>query len=149
MRRRHAGAVSRRQATDVQGAAVSVAESAQITLWHPVGRSIDEITAWRRRLEALGITQPFKQAHREVYLLTDAERNTRTYSNRFAAHILRQHQFNALCAARGWKNRLRLMVDDVYAPPTRELPQWGLRPSSGSKGSATITAPTRTSRGST
>ena len=29
------------------------------------------------RLEELGITQPFKQAHREVYLLTDAERNTR------------------------------------------------------------------------
>ena len=49
------------------------------------------------------------------------------YSNRFAAHILRQHQFNALCAARGWKNKLRLMVDDEYPPATRELPHWGLR----------------------
>ena len=93
----------------------------------PSAARIDEITAWRRRLEELGITQPFKQAHREVYLLTDAERNTRTYSNRFAAHIIRQHQFNALCAARGWKNKLRLMVDDSYPPATRELPQWGLR----------------------
>ena len=43
------------------------------------------------------------------------KRNTRTYSNRFAAHVLRQHQFHALAAARGWRNRLRLMVDD-YVP---------------------------------
>ncbi len=112
---------------DVAGAAVSVADSAQVALWHPALCSIDEITAWRRRIESLGVTQPFKQAHREVYLLTDAERNTRTYSNRFAAHILRQHQFNALCGARGWKNRLRLMVDGEYPPATKELTQWGLR----------------------
>src|SRR5207244_328439 len=39
----------------------------------------------------------------------------------------RQHQFNALCAARGWKNKLRLLVDDVYPPASRELPHWGLR----------------------
>ena len=43
------------------------------------------------------MTQPIKQAHREIYLLTDAERQTQSYSNRFAAHILRQHQFTALC----------------------------------------------------
>ena len=78
-------------------------------------------------MEERGITQPFKQAHREIYLLTDAERNTRTYSNRFAAHIIRQHQFNALCAARAWKNKLRLMVDDAYPPAAKELPHWGLR----------------------
>jgi hypothetical protein len=78
-------------------------------------------------LEEQQITQPFKQAHREIYLLTDAERHTGNYSNRFAAHIVRQHQFNALCAARGWKNRLRLMVDDELPPPTKELPRFGLR----------------------
>jgi hypothetical protein len=114
-------------ATDVQGEPITHGTTSEITLWHPVGRSIDDITAWRRRLETLAITQPFKQVYREVYLLTDAERNTRTYSNRFAAHIIRQHQFNALCAARGWKNRLRLMVDDSYPPAAKELPQWGLR----------------------
>ncbi len=112
---------------DVERRAISHGKTAEITLWHPVGRSIDEITAWRQRLEEAGITQPFKQAHREVYLLTDAERNTRTYSNRFAAHVIRQHQFNALCAARGWKNQLRLLVDADYCPPTKHLPQWGLR----------------------
>ena len=150
VRRRHAGALPRRPADRRAGPADRARQDGRDhASWHPVGRGIDEITAWRRRLEELGITQPFKQAHREVYLLTDAERNTRTYSNRFAAHIIRQHQFNALCAARGWKNKLRLMVDDTYPPATRELPQWGLRPSSGSRGSATIMARTRTSRAST
>lgn len=52
---------------------------------------------------------------------------TRVYSNRFAAHVIRQHQFNALCAARGWKNKLRLMVDDSCPPATRPVPKWNLR----------------------
>jgi hypothetical protein len=32
-----------------------------------------------------------------------------------------------LCAARGWRNKLRMMVDDSYPPAFRELPHWGLR----------------------
>ncbi len=98
-----------------------------VSLWHPVDRPADEVLAWRRWLEAREVQQPFKQAHREVYVLTDAERETDVYSNRFAAHILRQHQFNALCAARGWKNQLRLLVDAEYPPATRDLPGWNLR----------------------
>jgi hypothetical protein len=95
--------------------------------WHPIDHPTDDVLAWRARLEALGVRQPFKQAHREVYVLTDAERATRVYSNRFAAHVLRQHQFHALCEARGWKDKLRLMVDDEYPPASRDLPAWGLR----------------------
>jgi hypothetical protein len=98
-----------------------------VELWHPIGKDTEEVIAWRSWLDAQQIQQPFKQAHREIYLLTDAERKTRTYSNRYAAHVLKQHQFNALCGLRGWKNQLRLMVDDEYPPTTRHLPQWGLR----------------------
>ncbi|MBX9397081.1 DUF4132 domain-containing protein [Streptomyces sp. TRM72054] len=104
-----------------------VTQGTEVELWHPVGHEPAQIVAWRDWLERHGITQPFKQAHREVYLLTDAERATHTYSNRFAAHILRQHQFHALAAIRGWRNKLRLCVDDEAPPATRELPQWGLR----------------------
>ncbi|NUR32317.1 MAG: DUF4132 domain-containing protein [Catenulispora sp.] len=104
-----------------------VADGRAVTLWHPIGRPVDEVLAWRAWLEDKRITQPFKQAHREVYPLTAAEENTRTYSNRFAAHVLRQHQFHALAAVRGWRNKLRLMVDDSYEPAVRELPEWGLR----------------------
>ena len=102
-------------------------EGTQVRLWHPIGSSSEAILAWREFLSDREIKQPFKQAHREIYLLTEAEENTRVYSNRFAAHIIKQHQFNALCAQRGWKNQLRLMVDDSYEPAMRLLPQWGLR----------------------
>ncbi|MGK5697967.1 DUF4132 domain-containing protein, partial [Streptomyces sp. URMC 128] len=102
-------------------------QGTRVELWHPVGQEPAEVVAWRDWLERHSITQPFKQAHREVYLLTDAERATRTYSNRFAAHVLRQHQFHSLAALRGWRNKLRLCVDDSAPPATRELPQWGLR----------------------
>ncbi|GHO49446.1 DUF4132 domain-containing protein [Ktedonospora formicarum] len=98
-----------------------------VSSWHPVFCSPDEVRSWRDWLDRHQITQPFKQAHREVYLLTDAERNTHVYSNRFAAHILRQHQFHALAQGRGWRNQLRLMVDDSYNPATLELPHWNLR----------------------
>lgn len=102
-------------------------EDCKVTLWHPLDRNNEEISQWRDWLMQHRVKQPFKQAHREIYVLTDAERNTETYSNRFAAHIVKQHQFNALCSARGWKNKLRLMVDDVYPPPYLELPAWNLR----------------------
>ncbi|MEL6394577.1 MAG: DUF4132 domain-containing protein [Planctomycetota bacterium] len=111
------------------------AESTTVSMWHPIDADAEpgsaetrgDIAAWREFYQTNEIRQPFKQAHREVYLLTDAERRTEMYSNRFAAHVLRQHQFNALCAARGWKAKLRLMVDDEYPPPSRRLQAWGLR----------------------
>jgi hypothetical protein len=99
----------------------------QVELWHPLEVATDVVLGWRTWLADHQIRQPFKQAHREIYVLTEAERTTQVYSNRFAAHILRQHQFNSLCAARGWKNQLRLMVDANFAPPMRLLPRWGLR----------------------
>jgi hypothetical protein len=90
----------------VDGTRAEISKDSDVRLWHPVHRTTDEVVAWCRRLMDLGITQPFKQAHREVYLLTDAERTTGTYSNRFAAHVVKQHQFAALGRARGWEHRL-------------------------------------------
>ena len=104
-----------------------LSDTTQVELWHPMHEVADAILEWRDWLAEHEIQQPFKQAHREVYLLTDAERETRVYSNRFAAHIIKQHQFNALCGVRGWKNKLRLMVDDEFPPATRSMPEWGLR----------------------
>ncbi len=112
---------------DAHGHPLDLPATATVSAWHPALCAADEVLAWRECLEDHQVTQPFKQAHREVYLLTEAERSTRVYSNRFAAHILRQHQFNALCAARGWRNTLRLMVDDEYPPATLELPHYNLR----------------------
>lgn len=110
-------------------------DDATVSLWHPIHEDVEDgqnplridVLDWRKFYEERGIVQPFKQAHREVYLLTDAERNTDIYSNRFAAHILRQHQFNALCIGRFWKNQLRIMADMECHPPRRDLSAWGLR----------------------
>lgn len=115
------------QLVDASDRPLDLPETTTVTPWHPALCDAASVLAWRDWLERHQVTQPFKQAHREVYLLTDAERATRVYSNRFAAHILRQHQFNALAAARGWRNQLRLMVDDSYPPATLELPLWGMR----------------------
>jgi len=115
------------QLVDADDRPLSLCETMTVSAWHPILCEADEILKWRTWLERHQVTQPFKQAHREVYLLTDAERTTQVHSNRFAAHILRQHQFNALAAAHGWKNTLRLMVDDTYPPATLALPHWGLR----------------------
>ena len=112
---------------DAQSKPIQPAADTTVSLWHPIGRSAEDILAWRSWIETQGVTQPFKQAHREVYVLTDAERDTGDYSNRFAAHILKQHQFNALCAQRGWRNKLRLFVDDDFPPASLDLPEWNLQ----------------------
>jgi hypothetical protein len=72
------------------------------------------------------VGQPFKQAHREIYLLTEAERTTGSYSNRFAAHLIKQHQFAMLCHQRGWRYTLQGEWDSANTP-TIALPQWDLR----------------------
>ncbi|HZO84055.1 MAG TPA: DUF4132 domain-containing protein, partial [Verrucomicrobiae bacterium] len=96
-----------------------------VRLWHPLGFPIETVTAWRRWLEEHQVVQPFKQAHREIYVITDAELETGVYSNRFAAHILKQHQFAALARQRGWQYAL-MGSFDFQSTPTLALPQWHL-----------------------
>lgn len=98
--------------TDVAGDAVATNDTTTARLWHPIDWSVEVVMGWRERLALLGIVQPIKQAHREVYLLTDAERTTRVYSNRMAAHMLKQHQMATLMAARGWRYQLMGVYDD-------------------------------------
>jgi hypothetical protein len=97
----------------------------RVRLWHPLGQEVESVSRWRQWLDLNQVTQPFKQAHREIYILTDAERQTATYSNRFAAHIIRQHQFAALATERGWTYRLQGAFDS-HNVPTILLPHWNL-----------------------
>jgi hypothetical protein len=111
---------------DVENHSIAVREDERVRLWHPSRSLAPVVLRWRQWLEEREVTQPFKQAHREVYLLTDAERTTAVYSNRFAGHILRQHQFASLCEARGWRYRL-MGGFDSHNTPTLDLPSIGLR----------------------
>ena len=74
----------------------------EVRPWHPIDATPDEVAAWRSLLLEREIVQPFKQAFREVYVLAPAERETRTYSNRFAAHVVNYPQAYALIKSRGW-----------------------------------------------
>lgn len=112
---------------DVSGRALDwLAPETRVRLWHPIGFQVETVAAWRDWLQNHEVCQPFKQSHREVYILTDAELRTGNYSNRFAAHILGQHQFAALCTQRGWKYSF-MGGFDFQATPTLDLPAWGLK----------------------
>lgn len=94
-----------------------------VQLWHPIGFSAEYILQWRTLLTRYSISQPFKQAYREVYIITDAELRTEVYSNRFAAHILRQHQFAALLRQRGWHYTI-MGAWDSHNTPYINLQTW-------------------------
>jgi hypothetical protein len=98
-------------------------DNTRVELWHPVHSDTGSVLAWRNFIREKEITQPFKQAYREIYIVTDAELRTNTYSNRFAAHILRQHQFAALCKQRGWQYHL-MGAWDSHNTPTLQVKKW-------------------------
>jgi hypothetical protein len=97
---------------DVSGKQVLPDQNSRVRLWHPAESAVETVLAWRQRLTVLDIRQPTKQAYREVYFLTNAERATATYSNRMASHTVKQHQFSSLCATRGWRYSLLGAFDD-------------------------------------
>jgi hypothetical protein len=121
---RSTGAWDGTQLSDASGRPLELRSDAAVRLWHPLHATVPEVIAWRQWLASSQITQPTKQAYREVYLLTPAEQETATFSNRFAAHRLRQHQLAALCNERGWSYHL-MGSFDAWSSPTLELPEHG------------------------
>jgi hypothetical protein len=114
-------------AEDAAGAAVDL-KRARLSLWHPLDSTEAERADWRKRLADLGIMQPFRQVWRETYSMTPAEADTATYSNRFAGHVLRQHQMMALATAQGWTVRHLVGFDTPNDVPAHlRLPDFGLQ----------------------
>ncbi|WP_051760933.1 DUF4132 domain-containing protein [Herbidospora cretacea] len=88
--------------TDPAGRRIQPDPNTPLHLWHPIDETPEAVRAWRDHLLDAGVRQPYKQAFREVYLLTPAEERTGVYSNRFAGHTLRYGQAKALLNQRGW-----------------------------------------------
>ncbi|WP_186313632.1 DUF4132 domain-containing protein [Paenarthrobacter nicotinovorans] len=86
----------------IDGEVREITSDAVVVLWKPWERGAEEVRAWRLHQMKQQIRQPFRQVYRELYLLTDAERQTKLYSNRFAAHILDYPRAQALLKDRGW-----------------------------------------------
>ncbi len=117
--------------TDPQGRRIQPFAHTPVLLWHPIRASVEEVRAWRDFLLDRGVRQPFKQAFREVYLLTPAERETGTYSLRFSGHVLRYGQAKALLNQRGWTG-LAIGHWDYegggdHGAAIKELPGWQVR----------------------
>ncbi|WP_336215135.1 DUF4132 domain-containing protein [Nonomuraea sp. LPB2021202275-12-8] len=74
-----------------------------VRLWHPARTSPEAVLAWREAVQDKELRQPFKQAFREIYLLTPAEEATEIYSNRFAGHVVDYRKLYALFKQRGWR----------------------------------------------
>lgn len=91
---------------DCNNKPIQISNCEYVTLWHPATSNPDEVSSWRNFMFDNQIRQSIKQAFREVYIITPAEQTTANYSNRMAAHIIRQHQYVALAKLRGWNAQL-------------------------------------------
>ncbi|KXV33045.1 hypothetical protein AD940_13930 [Gluconobacter thailandicus] len=105
-----------------------------LSLWHPLhgegkdadGKSI--VARWRATLERLKISQPIRQAWRETYTLTQAERESSPASYRYAGRILNQAQVVEVGRKRGWRirNLSPHIPSSESAPWTFGLPAHGI-----------------------
>jgi hypothetical protein len=112
----------------VDGTKIKPAPDTRVRCWHPVHAEPAEVQAWRGFIMEHELRQPFKQAFREVYLLTPAEQATGTYSNRFASHVLRYQQTYALMKERRWgSNYLGDWNDGYSGEAKRDFEPYGLR----------------------
>ncbi|MEN0004443.1 MAG: DUF4132 domain-containing protein [Bacteroidota bacterium] len=87
---------------DAQSIIIGDVSTATVSLWHPCQSAVEVTEAWRNYMLEREIKQPFKQAFREVYLVTGAEITTATYSNRFLDHVIRHGKLVALAKQRAW-----------------------------------------------
>ncbi|MEQ8766270.1 MAG: DUF4132 domain-containing protein [Planctomycetota bacterium] len=114
------------QLADREGNPLGLEAEQPVRLWHPIEVAPEERLAWQEWLDAKAITQPFKQAHREIYELTPRERAA-TAHKQYARRLVEQHVFHALCQRRGWSHKRRLLVDEDYPPAFRNMPAFGIR----------------------
>lgn len=61
------------------------------------------LAQWQRALVEKNAKQPFKQAFRECYVLTPAEREAGDHSRRFAGRKVRTRVLGATLSGRGWR----------------------------------------------
>jgi hypothetical protein len=88
--------------------------------WHLVAAGV--LGGWQREVVRRHLRQPVRQAFRELYVQTPAERRTEVFTARFAGHRVTGRVAARLLAARGW--RVRGSEDEVAAE--RACPGAGL-----------------------
>lgn len=114
------------QLVDMLGRPLPAATAAtRVRPWHPAGALPGEVAALDRLLAERGITPPFAQVRRDVFLPDDGDLRAQAVG-RFRGIRVRQHQLAAILKGRGWRYELRSAAWDSDDSPTLELPAWGL-----------------------
>lgn len=94
----------------------------QVYIAHPYHFHKGELAAWQQEIVRQRLVQPFKQVFRELYLLTPAEQETLTYSNRFAGQTLDSRVVAKLFQSRGWT-----ITNGDYPVPCKVFPELGIK----------------------
>jgi hypothetical protein len=100
---------------DAKGTVVTAAPDSRVMLWHPLDATAAEREAWRDRIAALKIKQPFKQVFREHYALP-AEEAASTATAMFSGHEVAVMPFVGLARRERW--------DLHYCNLTRSFARW-------------------------
>ncbi len=73
----------------------------QISFWHPITATTDEINGWQAYLMEHKIIQPLRQAYREHYPFSTTE-SALLESSRFSHHFLMTNKLMAIANSVGW-----------------------------------------------
>lgn len=76
--------------------------SGRLRIAHPVDLVGSDWVRWQEQVYVAERKQPFRQVFRELYLLTQAERDTGPMSRRWSGHQIQPSQSAALFGRRGW-----------------------------------------------
>ncbi len=88
---------------DYDGYDLPVAPETALRIAHPYDLfRAGAWSQWQRECFVAERIQPFKQIFRELYVLTEAEKNDGNISHRYAGQQVQPRQANALLAQRGW-----------------------------------------------
>jgi hypothetical protein len=87
---------------DVTGQPVEVAGDVTIRLWHPLHGDDGARQAWRNRLWSGEVTQPFRQAYREWYVVDASLGDAGNKITVFGGHLVDWMRFLGAARAEGW-----------------------------------------------
>lgn len=93
-----------------------------VTLWHAVTSTPEDRAQWKARQS----NPPLAQATRRVFDVQMLDPTTPDYTNHFAAHILYDKQFAAICQKMGWRYDYRPLGNKNATMASRMLSQWHL-----------------------
>jgi len=94
--------------TGLQEESVAINDHVSIThVYHLFQAGV--LSDWQKAIVRKRMVQPFKQAFRELYVVTPAELETNTSSRRFVGHVIDSAVASRLLQSRGWTQ----MSDDI------------------------------------